>query len=137
MDDILNFWFDGDKFQKFWFKSTDQIDTQIKTRFGELLQKAENYQLEEWKQTNNGVLALIIILDQFSRHIYRGTPNSYKNDKIALEIAREFTGKIDFWKMKTMDFPFIGGRIKTDLLTENINNGAIKRSLCLAMCSCL
>jgi tRNA(Ile)-lysidine synthetase-like protein len=82
---ILDYWFPNEKYQAFWFDKTP--DEYIKQNFSDLLQKAEEHQLDHWKESQDGLLALIILLDQFTRNIYRDTPNAYKNDKIALDLA--------------------------------------------------
>lgn len=75
----------------FWFSKKKEIDDYIKEHYSELLTLAENHKLNYWKSTVHGHLALIILLDQFSRHIYRDDPkNTYKNDIIAYHYAKEF-----------------------------------------------
>jgi len=89
--EILSFWFPNeDKIPKFWFNETQEFDNLIKEKYHELLIAAENHTLNNWKATPEGHLALIIILDQFSRHIYRDTPEQFKNDIIAYYNAKEF-----------------------------------------------
>jgi uncharacterized protein (DUF924 family) len=58
-------------------------------RFGELLERARGGELDHWADTPRGRLALIIVLDQFSRNIYRGSPLSYSQDEKALKLALE------------------------------------------------
>jgi len=89
---ILKFWFpDSTTIPKFWFDKNKETDQYIKTHYTDLLIKAENHQLNYWKTTSHGHLALIILLDQFSRHIYRGDQiNMYKNDIIAYHHTKEF-----------------------------------------------
>ena len=72
-----------------WFPSADaqiKADQSIQSKFTKLLQDAENNLLNDWIQQPFSLCALIIILDQFSRHIYRHT-TPHKNDKRALELA--------------------------------------------------
>ena len=71
---ILDYWFpkDTNTIPKFWFDASPDTDKYIVDNFTELLQLAEKHLLNDWKRTIKGHLALIILLDQFSRHIYRG-----------------------------------------------------------------
>ncbi len=93
---VLNFWL-GDahlspehfKAQgKLWYRSSTAIDQEIKARFASLHEQATNLELESWRETAESCLALVIILDQFSRHLYRATPGAFAQDDLALEIAR-------------------------------------------------
>lgn len=77
--EVLEFWFGGDlhvNHHTKWFPDGNgdlqaRMDAEINTRFNKLLQDAANGHLSSWLETSRGKLALIIILDQFSRHIYR------------------------------------------------------------------
>jgi len=93
--DIIDFWI-GDvdnhptnvpKKSKLWYGSKPATDRQISEQFGETLRQAENNELEQWKGSSEGQLALVILLDQFTRNLNRGTMAAWKNDKMALEIA--------------------------------------------------
>jgi uncharacterized protein (DUF924 family) len=90
--DLLKFWFPNDSLTipKFWFDKNIDTDNYIKNKYTNLLLSAENHFLNFWKIDSNGHLALIILLDQFSRHIYRNTANMYRNDILAFHNAREF-----------------------------------------------
>jgi len=89
--EILDYWFPNDDIPKFWFDKNKETDEYITTKYSELLIKAENHELNHWKTTIKGHLSLIIILDQFSRHIYRNNSEQlYKNDIIAYHHAKEF-----------------------------------------------
>src|SRR3712207_231602 len=65
------------------------VDREITERFGELLEQARRGELDQWADTPRGRLALIIVLDQFSRNIYRGSRLSYSQDQKALQLALE------------------------------------------------
>jgi uncharacterized protein (DUF924 family) len=54
-----------------------EVDREITERFGEVLEQARRGELDHWAETPRGRLALIIVLDQFSRNIYRDSPLSY------------------------------------------------------------
>jgi uncharacterized protein (DUF924 family) len=66
-----------------------EVDREITERFGETLEQARRGELDHWAQTARGRLALIVVLDQFSRNVYRGSPLSYAQDEKALQLAVE------------------------------------------------
>jgi len=90
---ILKLWFPDNQLTvpKFWFSKTVELDNYIIKYFSNILILAENHKLNHWKSSVKGHLALIILLDQFSRHIYRNHPiNFCKNNVIAYHHAKEF-----------------------------------------------
>ena len=92
VDVILNYWFTGNKNADFkrWFNSGYKYDDEIKTKFSNVLIEAEKGNLLHWLGNKRSFLAHIILLDKFSRQIYRGTPEAYKNDvkiKLFMEMA--------------------------------------------------
>lgn len=72
---------------KLWYTASAETDNFIRERFGEALRLAESGDLDHWQETPAGSLALIVLLDQFSRNLFRGTPDAYRNDPKALQIA--------------------------------------------------
>ena len=86
IDDILRFWFD-DIDNSHWFIKDPDFDREIEQRFGNLLKQATNNQLDEWSDTPRGCLALVVLLDQFSRNIYRGTQRAFEADPKALQLT--------------------------------------------------
>ncbi|MDP8946588.1 MAG: DUF924 domain-containing protein [Actinomycetota bacterium] len=98
-EEVLSYWFpeginDADlqtlrRQGKRWMAGGPEVDKEITKRFGELLEQARRGELDHWADTPRGRLALIIVLDQFSRNIYRGSPLSYAQDEKALELALE------------------------------------------------
>ncbi|MEM6811469.1 MAG: DUF924 family protein [Pseudomonadota bacterium] len=90
--EILSFWFEETKPEQ-WFKSTPEFDQNIQERFGDLYQKAIDGQLENWKEMPEGALAYVILLDQFSRNIYRGKPEAFATDHQSLKAAKEAVEK--------------------------------------------
>ena len=87
-DSILTFWFEELKPAQWWRKSK-ALDKKITQRFGELHQQACAGELFEWRETAEGRLAEIILLDQFSRNIYRDQPQAFASDGMALVLAQE------------------------------------------------
>jgi len=102
-EEVLAYWFPEDladadadadmetlrRHGKRWMAGGSEVDREITERFGELLERARGGELDHWADTPRGRLALIIVLDQFSRNIYRGSPLSYSQDKKALKLAIE------------------------------------------------
>ena len=87
-EDVLEFWF-TELEPKDWFVSNLDLDERIKVRFSKLLESARQSELYTWRNTAEGRLAEIIVLDQFSRNLYRGKPQSFLSDPMALVLAQE------------------------------------------------
>ena len=97
-EDVLAFWFppglDADlethiKQVITWFRGGDDFDREIGARFRGTWEKAVRGELDDWAKTPRGRLALILVLDQFSRNLARGTPAAYAQDKQAQQLALE------------------------------------------------
>jgi uncharacterized protein (DUF924 family) len=86
--DVLSFWF-HEIDPKLWFKSDKSFDDLIRDRFLGLIQKAAAGELYSWRQEAEGRLAEIIVLDQFSRNVYRNTAMAFAQDAMALVLAQE------------------------------------------------
>tara|TARA_B100001123_G_scaffold308725_1_gene345023 strand:- start:304 stop:864 length:561 start_codon:yes stop_codon:yes gene_type:complete len=76
---ILDFWFNKSTI-KDWFTKNDAYDKKIKQLFFEDLQKAINNEYDDWQDSPEECLALIILLDQFSRNLFRNSPKAYAQD---------------------------------------------------------
>lgn len=87
-DDILTFWF-NDLRPEQWFTKDVQLDALIRKRFSGIHQAARHLELFSWRNTAYGRLAEIIVLDQFSRNIYRNQPQAFAQDDVALALAQE------------------------------------------------
>ena len=92
--DVLHFWFE-ELTPKDWFNPSNpvELDAKIRDKFEHLLEKASACELSSWRSTPDGSLAEIIVLDQFSRNIYRNTPKAFAQDPLALGLAQEAIGK--------------------------------------------
>lgn len=97
-EEILSYWFplgydaDADALREQsgrWFRGSPEIDREISDRFGYVLEQARRGELEAWAKTPQGRLALIIVLDQFSRSVYKGSPLSYAQDLKAQQLTLE------------------------------------------------
>ena len=80
---IIDFWFDEESKRR-WAAKSNYFDAQIRALFMETWQAASAGELWEWRNTQQGRLAEVIVLDQFSRHLFRGKAEAYAQDKMAL-----------------------------------------------------
>jgi uncharacterized protein (DUF924 family) len=91
---ILEFWFgeknqvDYGKPQQFWFIKDPEIDATIKQQFLTDYELAKQGVLDDWKNSPRSCLALILLLDQVPRNIFRGQPQMYATDEQALNLAQ-------------------------------------------------
>jgi uncharacterized protein (DUF924 family) len=85
---ILHFWLE-ELAPKQHFVKDAALDETIRARFGDTLEAAAKCELFAWRATPEGRLAEIIVLDQFSRNIYRDTPRAFAQDALALVLAQE------------------------------------------------
>ena len=86
--DILHFWFDEIRPAQ-WWAVNPAFDALIGQRFGACLRQAARGELWHWRGTPAGRLAEIVVLDQFSRNIHRGTAAAFAQDPVALVLAQE------------------------------------------------
>jgi uncharacterized protein (DUF924 family) len=82
---LLSFWYE--RSPKDWFMPPEGLDVVCKDRFGDLVHRARTDELDHWADDPKGALALLILLDQFPRNIFRGTPDMCSGDAKALDIA--------------------------------------------------
>lgn len=87
-EQILSFWFEEID-PKQWWTADPEFDALIERRFLGLLQQAAAAELYPWRKNAEGRLAEIIVLDQFSRNVYRNTPQAFAQDAMALVLAQE------------------------------------------------
>ncbi|MBC3880567.1 DUF924 domain-containing protein [Undibacterium sp. LX40W] len=86
--DIIQFWFEEIDSKKWW--SVDpEFDQLIQQRFHSVMLQAAAGELYHWRTDDHGRLAEIIVLDQFSRNVYRHTPQAFAQDAMALVLAQE------------------------------------------------
>ncbi len=94
--EVLDFWFGAPGSASFgqpraeWFRKDEGFDSEIRARFGELIARAVAGGLREWDDEGaQGVLARILVLDQFTRNARRDTPGAFEGDPLALAAARK------------------------------------------------
>ena len=86
--EILKFWFEELEPKQWWIKDLE-LDQLIIARFSEIHTRATCCELSVWRKTAQGRLAEIIVLDQFSRNMFRGSPFSFAYDALALALSQE------------------------------------------------
>jgi len=84
--DVLDYWF-SEKSKQFWFASTPQIDNEIKVRFESVWEKAAEGEYSQWRETADGSVALIVILDQLPLNMFRSDPKGFQTESMAVEVA--------------------------------------------------
>ena len=95
--EVLEFWFGtvpGPRRAE-WFRKDAAFDAQIRERFGALHEAASRRELEDWRAAPEPMLALVVVLDQFSRNLFRGDARAFAQDAHALECAREAIARGD------------------------------------------
>jgi len=95
---VLEFWQNAGP--KLWFSKDDAFDASIKQQFGALHEKAAANELSNWESEPDSALALILILDQFSRNLFRNDARAFAQDELCLRITKsvlsnEFDAKVD------------------------------------------
>ena len=86
--DVLDFWFRGDETRKEWFQKDVAFDAEISRRFLGLHELGAQGSLARWRDSPRDCLALIILLDQFPRNMFRGSAKAFATDSMALAAAR-------------------------------------------------
>jgi uncharacterized protein (DUF924 family) len=86
--EILRFWFEETSPDK-WWSAEPKFDEEVRSRYGDLVHQAARGELYEWRNEPHGRLAEIIVLDQFSRDVYRNTAQAFTQDPIALVLSQE------------------------------------------------
>ena len=85
-DELLTFWFNEES-EKLWFNSTKEFDVLLKQKYESLYEEAAKGKLDRWRDSPEGSLALIILLDQIPLNIYRNQAKSFETEAQAREIA--------------------------------------------------
>ena len=85
--DVLDFWFNAGPEK--WFNKDDAFDAEIRAEFGDAVKAAAEGDYDDWAAEPEGALALVILLDQMPRNIYRNDHRAWISDGKALDLARE------------------------------------------------
>jgi uncharacterized protein (DUF924 family) len=95
---VLDFWFlptdhpQHGRFRREWFRKDEAFDEAIRSRFGALVENALSGSLTEWAASAEGALTRILLLDQFTRNIFRDTARAFAGDAQALALAERLVG---------------------------------------------
>ena len=92
--DVLAFWFGGEgepgygEFRDQWFQKDGAFDREVTDRFGDLYEQAAAGELDTWREAAESCLALVVVLDQFPRNMFRGDAKTHATDAEALDAAK-------------------------------------------------
>jgi len=117
--DILAFWREAGYDR--WYKKDDAFDADVRRRYLDIWQRASAGELSAWEASDDGALALTIVLDQFPRNIFRGDARAFSSDAQAREvaaraIARGADARIDPQLAEFLYMPFMHSEILADQL---------------------
>ena len=110
-EEVLDFWFGPREARGAarpeWFRKDDAFDAEIRRRFGDLHARAARRDLEAWRASPESMIALIVVLDQFSRNLHRGDARAFAQDAHARECAREALARGDERVLKPVERQFL------------------------------
>ncbi len=114
--EILKFWFEEIKPAQIWIKDKN-FDQLIIDRFSDVYQQATRCELYQWRETVDGRLAEIIVLDQFSRNMFRDSPKAFAFDSLALALSQQAVAmgadqEVDKAKRSFIYLPFMHSESK-------------------------
>ena len=113
---LLDFWFEDsietseayEHRSGVWFANTDpNFDSEVKKRFESFIEPVFAGEASQYEESPRGILALIIILDQFPRNIYRGTPRAFQYDSEALRLSLKAIDREDFRSLSYVERLFM------------------------------
>ncbi len=111
--EVLDSWFgapgsrERGRPRKLWFQKSEPFDAEIRRRFLPAWERAERGECECWQATPLASLALIVVLDQFPRNMFRGTARSFASDSLALAAARETIARGFDRLLSPVERPFV------------------------------
>ncbi len=117
-EEVLDFWFGREdepgygEFREAWFRKDPEFDREVRDRFEDLHEAAAAGELEGWREEARSCLALVILLDQFPRNMFRGDPRGYATDRKAQETAehaveRAFDRELPEFQRMFLYMPFM------------------------------
>lgn len=115
---ILEFWF-SPRARPLWFEKDKAFDEEIRARFGAAIHAAQQGALDSWQQSPEAALALLLLLDQFGRNVYRGQAKAFLGDERARQIAdraiaKGFDRQFDYNRRRFFYLPFEHGESLAD-----------------------
>jgi uncharacterized protein (DUF924 family) len=117
--DILAFWREAGRDR--WYEKDAAFDDEVRRRYLDLWRRAAAGELSSWETSDDGALALTIVLDQFPRNMFRGDPRTYATDPLAREvagraIARGVDARVDPALVEFLYMPFMHSENLADQL---------------------
>ena len=114
---VLDFWFgargspERGRARKAWFRTDPAFDDEIRRRFGGAVETALTGGYAEWSASAQGAVALVLLLDQFTRNLFRGTPRAFEGDASALAasedaVSRGLDRELGFYERWFLYMPF-------------------------------
>ncbi len=103
---VLNFWFEEID-SAYWFKKDENFDTQVRQRFLKTYEAVKAGETASWRRSPEGRLAEVIVLDQFTRNMFRGTARSFEGDQMALNLAQQAVASGDDLKLPAIQRSFL------------------------------
>lgn len=106
--EVLGFWFGPEPVPRAeWFRKDPAFDEAIRQRFGATVERALAGELDAWAGTPEGTLALLVLLDQFPRNLFRGQARAFAGDARALALAREAVARGHDRSLHPVQRPFV------------------------------
>jgi uncharacterized protein (DUF924 family) len=108
--EVVDFWFGSTaptQAREAWFRKDEAFDALIRARFGPRIEQALAGGLLEWDATPHGALARIVVLDQFTRNVFRGSARAFAGDALALAAARAAVARGDDHRLVSVMRPFV------------------------------
>jgi uncharacterized protein (DUF924 family) len=90
--EVIKYWFE-DIDQAYWFKKSETFDKELESKFSKLYLEVFKGEHSKWRRSPEGSLAEIIVLDQFSRNIFRDKPEAFQSDSMALTLSQVMIDK--------------------------------------------
>ncbi len=84
---IIDFWY-SDRMAGHWYRSNAELDGEIRDRFASVWRRASDGELDHWRETAEGCLALCIVLDQFPLNMFRGQAESFATEEQAVRVVK-------------------------------------------------
>jgi uncharacterized protein (DUF924 family) len=122
---VIDFWFNN---QDKWFAKDPQFDLVITNQFLPLYKEAAESKLDEWQKEPLSMLALVIVLDQFPRNIFRDDPRAYDLDKLAVSLTKKAI-KLGFNKELKGNSNYLKFLYMPLMHSENFNNQKLSLKL--------